>query len=160
MTETADIATARMTIGQLSERAGCNIETIRYYEHIGLLAKPRRSAGGHRLYGADAVSRLAFVRRARELGFTLEQVRTLLRLVDGGHYTCAQVRGVALVHLDEIQCKVADLTTIERALTDMASRCSGGRIPRCAVIDALFGRGRDIVRQRKGGHTSITRKAE
>ncbi len=104
------------------------------------LRPPGRTAGGHRVYGLEAVRRLAFIRRARELGFTLEQIRTLLRLVDGGHYTCAQVRAIALEHLDDIRRKAADLCSIERSLADMAARCVGGRVPRCAVIDALFGK--------------------
>ena len=128
----------RVTIGRLADMTGCHLETIRYYERIGLLRPPARSAGGHRIYAADAIARLAFIRRARELGFTLEQVRMLLRLADGGHYTCAQVRGLALDHLEDIRRKAADLRRIERALADMAARCVGGRVPRCAVMDALL----------------------
>src|SRR5690348_15964267 len=78
MMNTAESAAPRLTIGRLSEKTGCHLETVRYYERIGLLRPPGRTAGGHRVYGAEAVSRLAFIRRARELGFTLEQVRTLL----------------------------------------------------------------------------------
>lgn len=129
----------RMTIGRLAERSGCHLETIRYYERIGLLQKPGRTTGGHRVYDVPAISRLAFIRRARELGFTLDQIRTLLRLVDGGHYTCAQVRGLALDHLQDVRRKAADLRSIERSLSDLAARCVGGRVPRCAVIDALLG---------------------
>ena len=132
--------THRMTIGRLAETSGCHLETIRYYERIGLLRKPGRTTGGHRVYGVPAVSRLAFIRRARELGFTLQQIRTLLQLVDGGHYTCAQVRGIAVLHLADIRRKAADLRSIERSLADMAARCVGGRVPRCAVIDSLFGK--------------------
>ena len=140
MVNSAGPAASRLTIGRLSEKTGCHLETIRYYEKIGLLRPPGRTAGGHRVYGLEAVSRLAFIRRARELGFTLEQIRTLLRLVDGGHYTCAQVRSIALEHLDDVRRKAADLQSIERSLADMAARCVGGRVPRCAVIDALFGK--------------------
>ena len=140
MAPTASVGTARMTIGRLSAQTGCHLETVRYYERIGLLAKPSRTAGGHRVYGAAAVSRLAFVRRARQLGFTLEQVRTLLRLVDGGHDSCGHVRGLAVEHLLEVRRKLVDLRSIERALTDMAARCVGGRVPRCALIDALLGK--------------------
>ncbi len=130
--------TARLTIGTLSDRAGCNIETIRYYERIGLMPRPARSEGGHRLYGGEHVKRLGFIRRSRELGFTLDQIRVLLRLVDGGRYTCAQVKRIAVEHLDEVHRKIADLRAIERALTDMAAQCDGGAVPKCAVIDALF----------------------
>ena len=81
---------------------------------------------------------MGFIRRSRELGFTLDQIRTLLRLVDGRRYTCAQVKRITVEHLDEIRRKVVDLRTIERVLKDMAAQCDGGAVPRCAVIDALF----------------------
>jgi MerR family transcriptional regulator, mercuric resistance operon regulatory protein len=135
--EPSGIAT-RLTIGTLSDRTGCNIETIRYYERIELMPRPARSEGGHRLYGEEHVKRLGFIRRSRELGFTLDQIRTLLRLVDGRRYTCAQVKRITVEHLDEIRRKVADLRIIERVLKDMAAQCDGGAVPRCAVIDALF----------------------
>ena len=148
---TTEPSAPRLTIGRLSKKTGCHLETVRYYEKIGLLRPPGRTAGGHRVYGAEAVSRLAFIRRARELGFTLQQVRTLLRLVDGGHYTCAQVRTIALDHLDDVRRKAADLRSIERALADMAARCVGSRVPRCAVIDALFGKELDGRPRRLSG---------
>ncbi len=87
-------APARLTIGTLSARTGGHIETIRYYERIGLMPLAARSDGGHRLYGEEHVKRLGFIRRSRELGFTLDQIRTLLRLVDGRRYTCAQTQDV------------------------------------------------------------------
>ena len=130
----------RLTIGPLSDRAGCNIETIRYYERIGLMPRAARSEGGHRLYGEEHVKRLGFIRRSRELGFTLGQIRTMLRLVDGRRYTCAQVKRITVEHLEEIHRKVADLRTIEQVLRDMAAQCDGGAVPKCAVIDALFDR--------------------
>ena len=83
---------AALTRGALSKRTGCNIETIRYYEKIALMPDPPRSAGGHRIYGEDLVKRLTSIRRARELGFTIEEVRGLLGLVDGGDYSCAEVK--------------------------------------------------------------------
>src|SRR5262249_31957127 len=132
-------ASSPLPIGALSDRTGCNIETIRYYERIGLMPRTARSAGGHRLYGTDHVKRLGFIRRSRELGFTLEQVRTLLGLVDGQRYTCAQIKRITVAHLEEILRKVADLRKIERVLKDMAAQCEGGAVPKCAVIEALFG---------------------
>jgi MerR family mercuric resistance operon transcriptional regulator len=129
---------SRLTIGALSDRTHCNIETIRYYERIGLMPLAARSDGGHRLYGEDHVKRLRFIRRSRELGFTLDQVRALLQLVDGQRYTCAQVKRITMEHLDEIRRKVADLRTIERVLKDMAAQCDGGAVPKCPVVDALF----------------------
>ncbi len=129
---------ARRGIGALSKQTGCNIETIRYYERIGLMPPATRSEGGHRLYGEAQGRRLGFIRRTRQLGFTLDQVRTLLRLVDGGRYTCAQVKRITVHHLDDVRRKVADLQKIERVLREMAAQCDGGTVPKCPVIDALF----------------------
>jgi MerR family mercuric resistance operon transcriptional regulator len=135
----------RLGIGGLSQLTGCNIETIRYYERIGLLPDASRSAGRHRQYGEAQVRRLRFIRRSRELGFTLDQVRTLLKLVDGGRYTCAQVKRITIHHLDEVHRKVADLQKIERVLREMAAQCDGGTVPKCPVIDALFDPGADTA---------------
>jgi MerR family mercuric resistance operon transcriptional regulator len=126
------------TIGVLSRRTGCKVETIRYYERIGLLPAPSRSAGGHRLYGEDHLKRLTFIRRGRELGFSLDDIRGLLGLVDGGAYTCAEVKAVTLEHLGEVRRKLADLRRLERVLKGMAAECEGGAVPDCPVIDALF----------------------
>lgn len=128
----------RRGIGTLSKRTGCNVETIRYYERIGLLHPAARSEGGHRLYAEPAARRLGFIRRTRQLGFTLEEIRTLLKLVDGGRYTCAQVKRITIHHLDDVRRKVADLQKIEHVLREMAAQCEGGRVPKCPVIDALF----------------------
>ena len=98
-----------LTRGALALRTGCNIETIRYYEQVGLLPPPPRSAGGHRLYGEGLVRRVNFVRRSRDLGFSVEEIRELLRLVDGGTYTCGEVEKLARDHVREIRRKIADL---------------------------------------------------
>lgn len=127
-----------LTRGKLALLTGCNIETIRYYEQIGLLPPPPRSASGHRLYGQDLFKRLNFVLRSRDLGFTLEEVRGLLDVVDGGKYTCAQVEGLALEHVRDIQQKIADLKKLKNVLEAMASQCSGNKVPACPIIDALF----------------------
>jgi MerR family mercuric resistance operon transcriptional regulator len=127
-----------LTRGALAAHTGCNIETIRYYERIGLLPPPPRSAGGHRLYGRDLVKRLTFVRRSRDLGFTLEEIRELLRLVGGGTYTCGEVEQLARDHVREIRSKIADLRRLQRVLEMMAAQCSGGAVPDCPIIDALF----------------------
>jgi MerR family mercuric resistance operon transcriptional regulator len=130
-----------LTRGALAALSGCNVETIRYYEQIGLLPAPPRSHGGHRLYGHDLVKRLNFVRRARELGFTLEEIRRLLRLVDGGNYTCAQIETMALEHARDIRQKIAHLNKLKSALETMASQCTGGEVPGCPIIDELFDSG-------------------
>lgn len=127
-----------LTIGALSKHTGVNIETIRFYERIGILPKPPRSAGGHRIYGQGLLMRLGFVRRSRELGFSLDEIRGLLQLVDGGHYTCAEVRSIALDHLADVRHKIADLRRLERTLAEVAGKCRGGKVPECPVIEALF----------------------
>lgn len=128
---------APATIGALSESAGVNVETIRYYERIGLLPPPPRSAGRHRLYGDAHRQRLVFIRRARELGFSLEEVRILLGL-DGGHdMTCAEVRALTQHHIAAIRDKVRDLRRLERILSDLAGRCTADRVPDCPILDAL-----------------------
>jgi len=127
-----------LTIGRLSKRTGVNIETIRYYERAGMLPKPLRSKGGYRVYSHDHVKRLSFVRRGRELGFSLDQLRGLLRLVEVRHYTCAEVKTITLEHLAEVRRKVTDLRRLAQVLSDMAGKCKGGKVPECPIIDALF----------------------
>lgn len=128
---------ATSTIGTLSAETGCNIETIRYYERIRLLPKPPRSAGGHRLYGDDHVRRLTFIRRSRELGFTLKDVKSLLAFVDTGDYRCAEVKALTLEQLATVRRKIADLRRLERALKEMAIKCDGGDVPGCPILEAL-----------------------
>lgn len=138
MPSKAAVARDERGIGALSQATGVNIETIRYYERIGILPAPPRSRGGHRVYGLDHMKRLAFVRRSRELGFSLQEVRGLLDLVDGGEVTCDQVKAVTLGHLDEVRRRIADLRRMERVLRDMAATCAGGAVPECPIVDALF----------------------
>lgn len=130
--------TEDLTIGALSERSGVNIETIRYYEKIGIMPSPARSASGYRLYGSDDVRRLHFVRRGRELGFGLDELRGLLRLVDGHTYTCEEVHALTVEHLTDIRQKIADLRRLERVMSDMAAQCTRDQVPECPIIDALF----------------------
>src|SRR5215469_15184348 len=127
-----------LTRGALAVRTGCNVETIRYYERVGLLPPPPRSAGRHRLYGEGLVRRLNFVRRSRDLGFSIEEIRELLRLVDGGSYTCGEVEQLARDHVREIRRKIADLGKLARVFETMAAQCSGDAVPDCPIIDALF----------------------
>jgi MerR family mercuric resistance operon transcriptional regulator len=108
--------TGRIAIGALSKHTGTNIETIRYYERVALLPAPARSSGGYRLYGHDHLKRLNFIRRARTLGFSIGEVRTLLRLADERKRPCAEVRVVAEAHLKDVRAKIADLRRMERVL--------------------------------------------
>lgn len=131
------VTTKSMRRADLATATGCNIETIRYYEKAGILPDPDRTQAGHRVYGAPDVQRLRFVMRARELGFSLEDVRGLLGLGDGAMRTCAEVRGRTEVHLAEVRAKIADLRRIETVLATTAAQCSGSDVPECAVLDAL-----------------------
>lgn len=127
-----------LSIGALSKHSGVNIETIRYYEKIGVMPKPNRTAGGYRVYGSAHAKRLHFVRRGRELGFSLDKLRGLLRLVDSHAYTCAEVHALTIEHLQDIRRKIADLRRLERVMASMAAQCTDDQVPECPVIDALF----------------------
>lgn len=127
----------RLTIGRLAKVAGVHLETIRYYERIGLLPPPPRTAGGHRDYRAEHVKRLTFVRRGRELGFTLDQVRALLALAEDRGRSCAEARRLGLAHLADVRTKISDLRRLERVLNQMVARCADGTLPECPLIEAL-----------------------
>jgi MerR family transcriptional regulator, mercuric resistance operon regulatory protein len=127
-----------MRRGQLANLSGCNIETVRFYEKEGLLPAPPRTAGGHRDYDPEHLKRLKFIRRSRELGFTLGEVRGLLALVDGGDWTCAEVRAMTLDHLADVRRKITDLEKLAQTLEDMAAQCDGGAVPACPIVDALL----------------------
>ncbi|WP_299882716.1 helix-turn-helix domain-containing protein [uncultured Sulfitobacter sp.] len=124
--------------GDLARATGCNLETIRYYEKIGIMPDPPRNTKGYRSYDDAHVRRLKFVMRSRDLGFTLEEVRGLLGLVDEQSRTCAEVQVIAEDHLTDVRAKIADLKRIERVLSDTVARCTGDAAPECAVIDALL----------------------
>lgn len=126
-----------LTIGALSQRTGVNIETIRYYERIGLLPPPFRSEGRRRLYDDHLVRRLQFVRRGRELGFSLDEIRALLRLVDQNGLGCAEAKDITLGHLADVRGKIADLKKLERVLTRMADACDVNQLRQCPILDAL-----------------------
>ncbi len=121
----------------LARLTGCNIETIRYYENIAVIPAPRRSAKNYRIYDQRHVARLRFVMRARDLGFTLEEIRELLGLVDGKGRTCGEVQALAMRHIENIRARIADLKRIESVLCGTVSRCHGGDAPDCPVIETL-----------------------
>lgn len=127
-----------MRIGRLASDTGCDVETIRYYERIGILPEPARSANNYRSYGEAHRRRLAFVRRCRELGFGLDEVKRLLAMIDGGHYTCADVEAIGRRHLDEVRGRIRDLRRLESGLADLVARCDGGETPDCSMLEALF----------------------
>lgn len=133
-----DDSKRRLTIGALSQETSCNIETIRYYERVGVLLKPPRTKGGHRTYSHEHVRRLTFVRRSRELGFSLDEIRGMLNLVEGESYTCAEVKKLSLEHLSDVHDKISDLNLIATVLEELAAKCTGDKLPECPIIDALY----------------------
>ncbi len=124
--------------GTLAKITGCNIETIRYYENITLLRPVDRTSSGHRLYSPDDQARLRFILRARELGFSIAELRGLLSLVDSDEYTCGEVLAVTNDHIANIQQKISDLQRLKQTLSDMAQKCDGGEVPDCAIVDTMF----------------------
>jgi len=128
---------ATIAIGRVSALTGVNIETIRYYERIGLVPRQPKSAGGRREYDPVSVKRLSFIRRARDIGFSIEDIRSLLALSEPNHRSCAEVRNIAEIHRDAIMLRVADLNRLQTLLTETINKCSGRKIPHCAVLDML-----------------------
>jgi MerR family transcriptional regulator, mercuric resistance operon regulatory protein len=127
----------RISIGELSRLTGVNIETIRYYEKIKMLPAPPRTEGGHRIYGSVEARILTFIRRSRELGFAIEEIRALLDLGGPGQASCGEVREIAAHHLEDIRAKIVDLRKLERLLATTIAKCSGKKVPDCPMIDIL-----------------------
>tara|TARA_R110002094_G_scaffold180570_1_gene158865 strand:- start:1175 stop:1579 length:405 start_codon:yes stop_codon:yes gene_type:complete len=124
-------------IGALSRETGCNIETIRYYERIGLIPEPPRSNGGHRSYSRDHLRQLAFIMRSRALGFSISEIRQLLSLMDDNN-SCEQVQSITVRHLKEINRKIEELTRLRSVLERAAEKCACGTATDCPVIDILY----------------------
>jgi MerR family transcriptional regulator, mercuric resistance operon regulatory protein len=125
------------TIGKLAKLTGVNLETIRYFEHIGLLKPPERTEAGHRLFAPEHVERLLFIRHARDMGFSQNDVRTLLKLSDGELTSCGEVKAIAAAQLDSIRQRIEKLQRLESLLASTVAKCSGGKVPTCPVIQAL-----------------------
>ena len=126
-----------MAIGGLARATGTKAETIRYYERIGLLAKPFRTAANYRSYGPSELARLSFIRRARALGFSIQQVSALLDLADRRDRSCDAVDALAKDHLVTVDAKIADLRALRRELADLIGQCRQGTIAECRILDAL-----------------------
>jgi MerR family mercuric resistance operon transcriptional regulator len=127
-----------MKIGTVSELTGCNIETIRYYERIGIVPAPPRK-GSYRDYGPSDIDRLRFVRRGRELGFSLEEIQTLLELAPRNEAACVTVQALAEQHLRNVRSKIVDLTKIESALAHLVAQCDTRPSESCPVVESLAG---------------------
>jgi Cu(I)-responsive transcriptional regulator len=126
-----------MKIGELSRATGAKVETIRFYERLGLLAAPERTAGNYRAYELVHLSRLSFIRRARDLGFTLDQVRDLLDLADDRNRSCAGVDAIATSHLAAVDRKIADLQALRGELDRVIGSCRQGTVADCRIIETL-----------------------
>ena len=127
-----------LTIGQIARQAGVGVETVRFYERQGLLAGPARTASGYRQYTEDVVDRLRFIRRAKELGFTLKEIAELLALRLDPETSCGEVRGRAKAKIDDIEAKIRDLQRMRQALDKLVASCRGrGPISACPILDAL-----------------------
>lgn len=124
-------------IGALSKRSGVNVETIRYYERTKILAPPPRTISGRRMYDAKDLRTLVFIRRSRELGFSLHDIRALLRLSSSDRASCREVREIAAHHLQRIRANLGDLKKLERLLAKTVAKCSGKTAPDCPVLDIL-----------------------
>ena len=128
----------RLSIGDLARETGVKVVTIRYYERIGLLPAPvRTGSGAYRSYDEGDFARLSLIRRARDLGFTLDQVRALLDLAEQRDRDCADVGAIARQHLTEVERKIADLSMLRRELRDLIGNCSRGTVAECRIIEAL-----------------------
>ena len=126
-----------ITIGRVAKVAGCKVQTIRYYEQIGLLSPPPRSEGNQRLYEEGAVERLCFIRHARELGFPLQAVRDLISLSDNPEQSCEAVDTIAKGQLRDVDRRVQRLQLLRRELERMIEQCKGGRVADCRIIEVL-----------------------
>ena len=129
------------SIGVAAARSGCGIETIRFYEKTGVIPKVRRSGNERRIYNQADIARIAFIRRARELGFSLDEIRSLLALAAGSTDACGKVRSIAAHHLDEVAAKIAALTAMQKVLATLVAQCTSGDMRHCPLIDVLSEQG-------------------
>ncbi len=128
------------SIGQIAKKAKCKVETVHYYEKSGLMPEPPRTEGGHRIYALSHIKRLNFIRRCRELGFSIEQVKELLQLIDEPGHHCGEVKAIALLQARDIQQKIVDLKRLQSGLNEMVRQCKGAdyAIVDCPIIEALY----------------------
>ena len=126
-----------VSIGALAERTVCKVQTIRYYEQIGLMPPPERNAGNQRRYTESAIQRLTFIRHARDFGFTVEAIRELLEMSDQPDMPCDHVDALAKRHLQEVETKLARLSSLRDELRRMIVQCQGDRVGECRIIEVL-----------------------
>ncbi len=128
------------SIGQIAQQAKCKVETVHYYEKAGLMPEPPRTDGGHRIYSLGDIKRLNFIRRSRELGFSIEQIKNLLKFIDEPDHYCGEVKAMATLQAREVQQKITDLQRLYIALNNMIIQCNGEgfSIDDCPIIEALY----------------------
>lgn len=126
-----------MKIGEASAASGCHIETIRYYERSGLLPSPARTAAGYRAYSAEQVQRIRFITRGRELGFSLQEIRSLLTLAEDARLSCDEVDRVARVHLAQVESRRRQLARLARELKRVIGNCVRNQRADCAILASL-----------------------
>jgi MerR family mercuric resistance operon transcriptional regulator len=141
-----------MKIGEAAAGSGCHIETIRYYERVGLLPRPARTDSGYRHYTAAEVQRLRFITRGRDLGFGLDEIRSLLSLADDATLSCGEVDQLARHHLGEIRERIRELTRMAKELERTIAGCRGGNRAQCTILDSLRADGRPTARRRITSH--------
>lgn len=131
-------ALATIAVGALAQQAGVDVATIRFYERLGLIGKPRRTADGLQLYRTTDIARVTFIRRTQELGFSTDAIRELLGMTEKGRHTCGDVHEVAERHLQDIRRRLDDLTRLERMLAPLVSACpQKGSAAHCPILNAL-----------------------
>jgi len=126
-----------LTIGRVADATGCKVQTVRYYEQIGLIPAPPRSSGNQRVYDSSAIHRLTFIRHARELGFPLQAIRDLISLSDNPDQSCEAADVIAKAQLDEVDLRIRRLGALRNELERMVEQCKGGRIADCRVLEVL-----------------------
>lgn len=126
-----------LTIGTLSKKTGTKVQTIRYYEQIGLMKEPERSAGGQRRYSEEDLDRLAFIRHSRQLGFSLEAIRELLGLSDDPSRSCAEADVIARRQLAQVEKRIKRLRALKKELLRMVAECKGNSVAECKIIEVL-----------------------
>jgi Cu(I)-responsive transcriptional regulator len=126
-----------LSIGDLAKATGTKVETVRWYEKVGVLPAPARTAGNYRAYAPEHLNRLSFIRRGRDLGFSLDEVRALLELADQKDRDCGEVDAIARQHLADVERKIADLAALAAELRHVIGQCHGGTVSECRIIEAL-----------------------
>jgi len=127
-----------LTTSELAKNAGVNVETIRYYERLGLISQPPRTESGYRIFSPEVIRRIRFIKRSQDLGFTLEEIHKLLTLTDSERFSCWEVKQFASQKLEEIELKIRDLQNIKSVLQDLSSKCNEGSINGCPIIERLL----------------------